>query len=103
MCRKDQIIRIHQNKQEISRKQVSSRKQQSSEKQDRSDKQDLSKKQVSSRKHFICSLTNTIIGKDIDHNILFEKVNALWEKPIRSKTDLTLAKMILDKFLKTKS
>ena len=46
--------------------------------------------------------TNTNSVKDIDPNVIFEEIQAFWEKPVRTKDDVDLSKMILDEFLRIK-
>ena len=95
------------NKRDIPNKRNSSKKQVSPIKQDSSNKQDSSRKQTSSRqqttrKQTTSTETNTF-KKDIDPNIRCGKFNSILEKPVKSKIDSTMYKMIIDEFLSTKN
>ena len=84
---------------EFSDKQDCLKKQQSSGEQNSSRKQVSSKKQNNSKEQ---DSFGDII-KDVDPNIIFEKLNTSWEKPNRLKIDLMLAKMMSDELLGVKS
>ena len=68
-------------------------------------KQDRSRKQVNPKVQNSFSEQDSFGDsiKDIDPNMLFEKLNTIWEKRIRSETNLMLAKVVLDEILKVKS
>ena len=57
----------------------------------------------SSEKQYRSSKTSSFNVLDIDPNILCEEIKVIVEKAVRSKNDITMYKMIIDEFLRTKN